>query len=95
MGKIDFLGSGVCASGLPTREPFSYLKIKGFAEIAETALAPSAANLAEAVDPDLRPFFEEIYSRPEMTDLVWLNMFRILATARRPETSVVSKPIDS
>jgi hypothetical protein len=51
--------------GIPTLEPFSYLRIKGFAEIAET------------VDPDLRPFFEKIYGRPEMTDMVWLNMFRI------------------
>jgi hypothetical protein len=66
--------------GLSTLEPFSYLRIKGFAEIAEAALAPSAATLAEAVDPDLRPFFEEIYGRPEMTDLVWLNMFRILSS---------------
>jgi len=65
---------------LPAREPFSYLRVKGFVEIAETALAPSAANLAKAVDPDLRQFFEEIYSRPEMTDLVWLNMFRILSS---------------
>jgi hypothetical protein len=47
---------------------------------AETALAPSAANLAKAVDPDLRSFVEEIYGRPEMTDLVWLNMFRILSS---------------
>ncbi len=66
--------------GLSAQEPFSYLRIKGFAEIAEAALAPSPATLAEAVDPDLRPFFEEIYGRPEMTDLVWLNMFRILSS---------------
>lgn len=61
-------------------EPFSYLRIKGFTEIVEAALAPSAANLAEAVDPDLRPFFAEVFARPEMTDLVWLNMFRILSS---------------
>lgn len=67
-------------SELPAREPFSYLGVKGFAEIAEAALAPSAKRLAQAVDPDLRPFFEELYLRPEMTDLVWLNMFRILSS---------------
>ncbi len=61
-------------------EPFSYLRIKGFAEIVEAAVAPSAASLAAAVDPDLRPFFEEVFARPEMTDLVWLNMFRILSS---------------
>jgi hypothetical protein len=65
---------------MSTVEPFSYLRIKGFIEIVEAALAPSAASLAEAVDPDLRPFFEEVFGRPEMTDLVWLNMFRILSS---------------
>lgn len=57
--------------------PFSYLNIKGFAELAEAALAPSATQIAQEVDPDLRAYFEELYSRPEMTDLVWLNLFRI------------------
>lgn len=61
-------------------EPFSYLKIKGFAEMAEVALVPSPAQLLRDVDPDLRPFFESVYARPEMTDLVWLNTFRILSS---------------
>jgi hypothetical protein len=58
-------------------EPFSYLRLGQFAELAETAIAPSPALQAQDIDPDLRPFFEELYSRPEMTDLVWLNTFRI------------------
>ena len=58
-------------------EPFSYLRLGQFAELAETAIAPSPALQAQEIDPDLRPFFEELYSRPEMTDLVWLNTFRI------------------
>jgi hypothetical protein len=65
---------------LSAEEPFAYLKVKGFAEIAEAALAPSPAQLVRDVDPELRPFFEEVYSRPEMTDLVWLNMFRIVSS---------------
>lgn len=65
---------------LSAEEPFAYLKVEGFAEIAETALAPSPAQLVRDVDPELRPFFEEIYARPEMTDLVWLNMFRIVSS---------------
>jgi hypothetical protein len=67
-------------SGLSSGEPFSYLKVKGFADIAETALAPSPARLVEAMDPELRPFYERLYARPEMTDLVWLSMFRILSS---------------
>ena len=27
----------------------------------------------------LRPFYTELYSRPEMTDMVWLNMHRIVS----------------
>jgi UDP-N-acetylenolpyruvoylglucosamine reductase len=61
-------------------EPFSYLKIHGFTELAETALAPSPAELVQGVDPELRSFYEKVYSRPEMTNLVWLNMFRITST---------------
>jgi hypothetical protein len=57
--------------------PFSYLRLSQFTELAETALAPSPALQNQDIDPDLRPFFEELYSRPEMTDLVWLNTFRI------------------
>ncbi|MHB8054864.1 MAG: FAD-binding oxidoreductase [Candidatus Aminicenantales bacterium] len=65
---------------LSSDEAFSYLKIKGFADLAETALSPSPAQLVEDTDPDLRSFYEKIYARPEMTDLVWLNMFRILSS---------------
>ena len=61
-------------------EPFSYLKIEGFAELAETALAPSPTQLAQETDPELSSFFETVYARPEMTNLVWLNMFRITST---------------
>ena len=58
-------------------EPFSYLRLDQFAELAETAIAPSPALQARDIDPDLRPFFAGVYSRPEMSDLVWLNTFRI------------------
>jgi hypothetical protein len=65
---------------LSAEEPFSYLHVPGFAEMAETALAPSAAGLVRDLDPELRPFFESIYAYEEMTDLVWLNMFRIVSS---------------
>ena len=71
LGLLDSLSSD---------EPFSYLKLKGFAELAETALSPSPAQLVQETDPELRSFYEKIYARPEMTDLVWLNMFRILSS---------------
>ena len=61
-------------------EPYSYLKIKSFAELFETALSPSPALYTEEVDEELRPFFEKLFARKEMTDLVWLNMYRIMST---------------
>jgi len=67
-------------TGLAGDEPFSYLKIAGFTELAETALAPSPATLAQETAPELRGFYAQLYARPEMTNLVWLNMFRITST---------------
>ena len=61
-------------------EPYSYLRIKSFAELLETALAPSPALYSKEIDPELRPFFEKLFSRPEITDLVWLNMYRVMST---------------
>jgi UDP-N-acetylenolpyruvoylglucosamine reductase len=58
-------------------QPFSYLLLSQFSDLAEIALAPSPAQMTQSIDPDLRPFFENIYSKPEMSDLVWLNTFRI------------------
>ena len=79
-------------------EQFSYLQLDQFAELAEAALAPSPAKLAEGVDADLRPFFEKVYARPEMSDLVWLNTFRIMSSRycrERPCVALVQYlPID-
>ena len=65
---------------LSNDEPFSYLRLGQFGDLAETALAPFSTQLTEDIDSDLRPFFEGLYSRPEMSDLVWLNTFRILSS---------------
>ena len=64
----------------PDAEPFSYLKARGFHELVEAALSPSPGLYASAVDPDMRGLFERLYARPEMTDIAWLNTFRILST---------------
>ncbi len=80
-------------------EPFSYLRLSQFAELAETALVPSPAQLTQDIDPDLSPFYEEVYSRPEMTDLVWLNTFRIMSSRYNREKPCVALvcylPIDA
>jgi len=61
-------------------EPYSYLKVKSFAELFETALSPSARQYSQEVDQELRPFYEKLFAQQEMTDLVWLNMYRIMST---------------
>ncbi len=70
-------------------EPYSYLGLKSFPELAEAALNPSAQKLVQGVDPELRPFFEKLYTKPEMTDPVWLNMFRIISSRMGREKHVV------
>jgi hypothetical protein len=67
-------------SELSDDEPYSYLKIKGFADLLETALSPSPELYAKEIDPELKPFFEKLFSSEEMTDLVWLSMYRIMST---------------
>ncbi len=80
-------------------EPFFYLGLKHFPDLAEAALTPSPSQLVCDVDPELRSFFEKLYSRPQMTDPVWLNMFRIISSRMGREKHVLAMiiylPIDS
>lgn len=64
-------------SDLSDDEPFSYLQLNRFGELAKIALDPSPCLMSADIDADLRPFFEKVYMRAEMTDLTWLTTFRI------------------
>ena len=44
----------------------------------EEGLDASPGQIAKVFDEDLQDFFKEVYSKPEMTDIVWLHAFRIL-----------------
>lgn len=67
--------------GLETdRSPYEILFREEMIPVLEAILSPSPETLAESVDEDLREFYTRLYSRPHMTDLVWLNMFRILSS---------------
>jgi hypothetical protein len=44
----------------------------------EKGLASSPHDLVKDFDEDLREFFEKLYSKPELTDPIWLHSFRIL-----------------
>jgi UDP-N-acetylenolpyruvoylglucosamine reductase len=80
-------------------EPYSYLRMKSFADLFETALSPCSSLYSQEIDPDLRPFFEKLFARDKFTDLVWLNMYRIMSTRlgrRKPFLPVlIYLPIDN
>lgn len=61
------------------RKPYEVVFREGMAPLIQAALSSSPDSLTAAVDEDMKEFYKEVYSRPEMTSLVWLNMFRILS----------------
>ena len=61
------------------RHPYELLCGAEMRPILETVLRPSPETIAGAVDEDLREFYARLYARPEMTDMVWLTMFRIVS----------------
>lgn len=56
----------------------------------EAVLSPSPETVAGSVEEDLRKFYTQLYTRPEMTDLVWLNMFRIISSRMGRHNHVVA-----
>jgi hypothetical protein len=59
--------------------PFELLCRPDMRPIVEAVLQPSPETICESVPESLRPFYRELYARPEMTDMVWLNMHRIVS----------------
>jgi hypothetical protein len=59
--------------------PYEILLRKEMRPVLDAVLRPSPEIAAGKVDEDLRKFYRNLYARPEMTDMVWLNMFRILS----------------
>jgi len=59
--------------------PFEILCRPETRPLVEAALLPSPETIAESVPERLRPFYRDLYARPEMTDMVWLNMHRIVS----------------
>lgn len=71
-------------------EPFVFLAKDKLRPLIEAALHPSPSLLSSSFPEDLRPFFTSLYENPKMTDLVWLNMFRILSSRMGREKHVVA-----
>jgi hypothetical protein len=59
--------------------PYELLCRPEMRPLIEAALQPSPETIAAAVPEGLRAFYRDLYARPEMTDMVWLNMHRIVS----------------
>jgi len=62
------------------KAPYEILCREELHPILEAVLRPSPETMASMVDEDLRDFYTRLYSRPEMTSMVWLNSFRIVSS---------------
>jgi hypothetical protein len=62
------------------QEPFDFLANKHFAPLIEAVLDPNPDVIAKTFPEDLQPFFKALYADERYTDLVWLNLFRILSS---------------
>jgi len=62
------------------KPPYHILLREEMYPVLEAVLRPSPDTVAEAVDEELRGFYRELYSKPEMTNLLWLHMFRIVSS---------------
>lgn len=72
------------------KRPYEILAGPGMLPLVQAVLDPSPRKLASSVAPDLREFYEELYSRPELTDMMWLNTFRIVSSRMGREGHVVA-----
>lgn len=63
-----------------SRPPYEILCQPEMRNLIETVLRPSPETLSSCVDEDLRDFYVKLYSRTEMTNMTWLNMFRIVSS---------------
>ncbi len=59
--------------------PYELLCSPEMRPLIEAALQPSPETISSCVPEALRPFYRSLYARPEMTDMVWLNMHRIVS----------------
>ncbi len=59
-------------------------------QFVEAALNPTPEVQAKPVEQDLQSLYISHYTRPETTDLVWLNSFRILSSRLGRKKHVVS-----
>lgn len=83
---------------LGDREPYEILCDEQIFHLLESLIDSSPESLAQVVPEDLKGFYTELYSRPEMTNMVWLSMFRIISSRmgryKHPVAFILYVPMD-
>jgi hypothetical protein len=81
------------------RKPYELLAKPEMLPLIETILDPSPERIADAVDSDLKVFYEKLYSRNELSNMLWLNTFRIVSSRMGRDghliVSIVYVPLDN
>jgi hypothetical protein len=65
---------------LGNEKPYEILCKEELAPLLAAVLNPSPQNIASTMPEDLKTFYENLYAEPQMTDLVWLNTFRVVSS---------------
>lgn len=77
--------------GLDGDEPvYTALAEPGMITLVEAALQPSSDTLSQAVECDMREAYKNLYNRGEITNIMWLNDFRIVSSRMGREGHVVA-----
>jgi len=75
---------------MPGGSVYDLLCDKKMEPLLETLLQPDAHKLSKTVPPDMQGFYYKLYQDPRLTDLVWLNDFRIISSRMGREKHVVA-----
>ena len=89
-GMVEEDWLSLVRGGEGAARPYETLLRKEMLPLLQTSLKPSPGAFAAAVPEDLHDFYQDLYGRPEMTDLVWLNDFRIISSRMGREKHVVA-----
>jgi len=80
-------------------KPYEILAKPEMLPLIETALDSSPQRLSESVEEDFKAFYEKLYSRNELTNMLWLNTFRIVSSRMGRDghliVSIVYVPLDN
>jgi len=89
--SIEKCGISSVLHGLDGDEPaYTVLAEPGMTALVEAALQPSAGAFADGVENDLKEQYRNLYSRDEITDIMWLNDFRIISSRMGRQGHVVA-----